>query len=129
MADVLINRGVNLDPLSNWSKVRFTSCVTLFVFHLLLYRVGWLKKSHTLIAGWASCLWFTSSNWCHSWIYGWLLHGISFFRLAFIYCLFSVATLQLMQSYILSAQLQSASSFLPVIALAPQEKERIIDMA
>jgi hypothetical protein len=26
-------------------------------------------------------------------------------------------------------QLQSASSFLPVMALAPQEKERIIDMA
>lgn len=34
-----------------------------------------------------------------------------------------------MQSYFLFAQLQSASSFLPVMALAPQEKERIIDMA
>jgi ribosomal RNA methyltransferase Nop2 len=28
-----------------------------------------------------------------------------------------------------SVQLQGASSFLPVMALAPQEKERIIDMA
>lgn len=29
----------------------------------------------------------------------------------------------------LCSQLQSASSFLPVMALAPQEKERIVDMA
>lgn len=27
------------------------------------------------------------------------------------------------------SQLQSASSFLPVMALAPQEKERVVDMA
>jgi 16S rRNA C967 or C1407 C5-methylase (RsmB/RsmF family) len=29
----------------------------------------------------------------------------------------------------LDVQLQSGSSFLPVMALAPQEKERIVDMA
>ena len=30
---------------------------------------------------------------------------------------------------LLDVQLQSGSSFLPVMALAPQEKERIVDMA
>lgn len=30
---------------------------------------------------------------------------------------------------ILDVQLQSASSFLPVMALAPQEKERVVDVA
>lgn len=36
---------------------------------------------------------------------------------------------RLHSSHLMCTQLQGASSFLPVMALAPQEKERIVDMA
>ena len=40
LADVLINRGVNLDPLSKWSKVRITLFNTLPFLYFMLNVVN-----------------------------------------------------------------------------------------
>ncbi|KAL6509927.1 hypothetical protein OROGR_022415 [Orobanche gracilis] len=75
LAGVFLNRGVNLDPLSKWSELRFPMRVDLVVYDS---RVP-IGATPEYMAG--------------------------------LY------------------MLQGASFFLPVMALAPQEKERIVDMA
>lgn len=36
-----------------------------------------------LFTGWTCGVWFSSAYWCHSWVYGWFLHGRWLFTIAF----------------------------------------------
>lgn len=87
LAQALINRGVNLDPIGKWSKV---CCICLWVtfgLNKFFLQVGLVIYSSQVPMG---------------------------------------ATPEYLAGHYL---IQGACSFLPVMALAPQENEKVLDMA
>lgn len=58
---------------------------------------------NTVIAGWFSCLWFSSANWCYTRIYGWFLHGTKGFLLHIMFAVFMLCMLHSSLWFIFSA--------------------------
>jgi ribosomal RNA methyltransferase Nop2 len=112
LAGTLINRGVNLDPVGDWSKVREDAAQYSVCTHPGILP----HKYHARASPYPSA--------CHIWLF--MAPSLQVGLVVYESQVPVGATPEYMAGHYM---LQGASSFLPVMALAPQEGEQVVDMA